>query len=302
MRRGLSRRQFLASTAATGTLVALRGNLSAAGEASADAAGAGGGGGADDLPRIDFHVHLDGLGIDKAVEYAAERGVRFGIVEHAGTRANQYPVVLSTDDDLRRYLAMLDGKPVFKGVQAEFTNWRPCFSKEMIARLDYVLTDALTFPLTLPEKDGAWALLWKSEQVKIEDREAFMDRYVEHHVRKITREPIDILANVGFLPAVLEKDFDALWTPARMKRVIDAAVACHVAIEINSSFRLPRPAFLKMAKAAGAKFSFGSNGRGDGVGRIEWSLGVARELGLTRADLFTPAPPGKKPIEVRTFD
>ncbi len=295
MNRGLSRRAFLASTAATGTLAAFQGSLPAAEEAT-------GAKGPEDLPAIDFHVHLDGLGIEKAVEFSKERGVRFGIVEHAGTKENKYPVVLSSDEDLRRYIAMLDGKPVYKGIQAEFTNWMTRFSKEAIAELDYVLTDALTFPLTLPEKDGSWALLWKPEQVKVTDPQDFMERYVEHHVRKITREPIDILANVGYLPAVLEKDFDALWTPERMKRVIDAAVRCHVAIEINSSFRLPRPAFLKMAKAAGAKFSFGSNGRGDGVGRIEWSIRAAKELGLTRADLFAPAPPGKKPVQVRTFD
>jgi len=295
MKRGLSRRAFLASTAATGTLAAFHGALPAADEAASAK-------GAEDLSAIDFHVHLDGLGIEKAVEFSKQRGIRFGIVEHGGTKENKYPVVLASDEDLRRYIAMLDGKPVYKGIQAEFTNWMTRFSKEAIAELDYVLTDALTFPLTLPEKDGSWALLWKPEQVKIADPQDFMERYVEHHVRKITREPIDILANVGYLPAVLEKDFDALWTPARMKRVIDAAVRCHVAIEINSSFRLPRPAFLKMAKAAGAKFSFGSNGRGDAVGRIEWSIRAARDLGLTRADLFTPAPPGKKPVQVRTFD
>ena len=295
MKHGLSRRAFLASTAATGTLAAFHGALPAADEAASAK-------GAEDLSAIDFHVHLDGLGIEKAVEFSKQRGIRFGIVEHGGTKENKYPVVLASDEDLRRYIAMLDGKPVYKGIQAEFTNWMTRFSKEAIAELDYVLTDALTFPLTLPEKDGSWALLWKPEQVKIADPQDFMERYVEHHVRKITREPIDILANVGYLPAVFEKDFDALWTPQRMKRVIDAAVRCHVAIEINSSFRLPRPAFLKMAKAAGAKFSFGSNGRGDGVGRIEWSIRAARDLGLTRADLFTPAPPGKKPVQVRRFD
>jgi hypothetical protein len=54
-----------------------------------------------------------------------------------------------------------------------------------------------------------------------------------------------------------------------------------------------------MAKAAGAKFSFGSNGRKENVGKIEFSIQTAKDLGLKREDLFTPAPAGKKPVEIR---
>jgi len=41
-------------------------------------------------------------------------------VEHAGTKENEYPVVLSNDKELQGYLAMLAGKPVYRGVQAEW--------------------------------------------------------------------------------------------------------------------------------------------------------------------------------------
>jgi hypothetical protein len=30
-------------------------------------------------------------------------------------------------------------------------------------------------------------------------------------------------------------------------------------------------------------------------------LEIAKTLGLKRADIFTPAPPGRKPIEIRKF-
>ena len=292
MARGMGRRKFLAGAAgaAAGAAAMALAQPAAAEEAKTVMEDLG-------FPLGDFHVHLDNLGLEKALAISEKRGVRFGIVEHAGQKENEYPVVLSSDADLARHLAALEGKGGYRGVQAERLDWAPCFSKEMIARLDYVLTDALTFL----EKDGRWVELWKTEKVRIDDKQDFMERYVAHHLRVIRETPIDILANGTFLPQALQGEFDALWTPERMKRIIDAAVACGVAIEINSSFRLPRLPFLKMAKEAGARFSFGSNFRGPNVGKLDYCVETARALGLKREDIFTPAPPGKKPVEVRTL-
>jgi histidinol phosphatase-like PHP family hydrolase len=279
----ISRRSFLGRTTATGAALALGTNLTAAAA------------GATDLPLVDYHVHVEGvITLEKAIEISRQRGVKFGVVEHAGTKANKYPNLLNCDADLRRYLDILAGKPVLRGIQAEGLDWMTCFSKELVAELDYVLTDALTFP----EKDGRRVELWRPN-VKIDDAEDFMDRYVDFHVQVLTREPIDILANLSFLPAQIADKFDALWTPARMKRIVDTAVQCNVAIEINSSMSLPRLPLLQMAKQAGAKFSFGSNIRGLDVGKLDYSIRMAKELGLKPADLFTPAPPGQKPIQRR---
>ncbi len=289
MTSGMGRREFLAGAAAGAAAIALA-RPAPAEEAKTVMEDLG-------FPLVDFHVHLDNLGLEKALAISEKRGVRFGIVEHAGRKENEYPVVLSSDADLARHLEALEGKGVYRGVQAERLDWVPCFSKEIIARLDYVLTDALTFL----EKDGRWVELWKTEKVRIGDKQDFMERYVAHHLRVIRETPIDILANGTFLPQALQGEFDTLWTPERMKRIIDAAVACGVAIEINSSMRLPRPAFLKMAREAGARFSFGSNFRGPDVGKLDYCVETARALGLKREDMFTPAPPGKKPVEVRTF-
>ena len=112
-----------------------------------------------DLPRLDLHVHLDNSTIDKVLELSHERGVKFGIVEHAGTEENKYPVVLSNDEELGGYLAMLDGKPVYRGVQTEWHDWAGCFSPKMLARLDYILTDAMTFP----GRDGQRVKLWEKD-------------------------------------------------------------------------------------------------------------------------------------------
>jgi histidinol phosphatase-like PHP family hydrolase len=282
---GLTRRTFLAAATAVGA-------AAVAGRALAEDAA--------DLPRVDLHVHLDNSTIDKVAALGRERGVKFGIVEHAGTKENIYPVVLSNDDELRRYLKMLEGKGVWRGVQTEWNDWMKCFSREALAELDYVLTDAMTFP----GKDGRRVKLWDSDveaRVEMSDKQSFMDRLVDWNVAILSQQPIDILANVSWLPAPLAPQYDALWTEARVRKVVAAAVKYKVALEISASYKLPSQKFCEIAKAAGVKFSFGSNGRYPNMGKLDHSLAMAKTLGLTKADLFTPAAPGKRAVNWRKY-
>jgi hypothetical protein len=294
----LSRRAFLASSAAAAAAAACGSPGPAAPPAGARAVPEPPLDPATGLPLVDYHVHLDAVGynaagLDTAVATSKERGARFGIVEHAGTKEHVYPVVLGNDGDLKRHLAMFGDRPLYRGVQAEGVDWMTCFSKGVVAQLDFVLADALTFP----EKDGHLVNLWKKEQVKIDDAQDFMDRYVAHHLR-ILANPIDILANGTYLPEVLVKDFDALWTEARMRKVIDAAVKAGVAIEISASFKLPKLPFLMIAKASGARFTFGTNARKpELMGKFDYPLEMAKALGLGRADIFLPRPAGSKRVE-----
>ncbi|MCX6910740.1 MAG: hypothetical protein NTY01_22235 [Verrucomicrobia bacterium] len=249
-----------------------------------------------DFPLMDFHVHLDKSTIDAVLALPQARGVKFGIVEHAGTKENDYPIVLSNDEELKRQLDMLAGKPVFRGVQAEWIDWTNGFSKKSLAQLDYVLTDTMTFP----GKDGRRTKLWLKDVeslVEMADKQAFMDRFVDWHVKIISEQPIDILANTSWLPVPLAADYDAFWTPARVQKVVDAAVKHRVALEISSSYKLPRLPFLKIAKAAGVKFSFGSNGRYPKMGLLDYSIATAKELGLKRSDMFVPAADGQKAVQ-----
>ncbi|MDQ1255753.1 MAG: hypothetical protein QG656_347, partial [Candidatus Hydrogenedentes bacterium] len=252
----MNRREFLGS-AAVGGLTGLA--LSATGaEANPD------------LPLIDLHVHLDNSTIDAVMMLSKERGVRFGVVEHAGTKENVYPTVLSNDEELGRYVAMLEGKAHYKGVQAEWTDWMGCFSKEAALKLDYVLTDTMTFP----GPNGERMKLWEKEAV-IGPPETFMDRYVDWHVQIMSTEPIDILANTSWLPGPLGADYEAWWTDARIQKVVDAALKYQVAFEISSGFQLPKRHFLQVAKSAGVKFALGSNGRYPKMGLLDYSVRLA---------------------------
>jgi hypothetical protein len=289
----ISRRQFLRRTAIACTLPMLHLPGSAAAATASTGHGLG-------FPLTDLHVHLDNSTMDKVLGLSRERQVKFGIVEHAGTKENVYPVVLSNDAELERYLSMLEGKPVFKGVQTEWTDWMGCFSSEALARLDFVLTDAMTFP----GKDGRRVKLWEPEataRVNMSDRQAFMDRYVDWYVETLAKQPIDILANVSWLPAGMAEEYDTFWTPARMQKVIEASLKYGVALEISSRYKLPKLAFLKLAKAAGVKFTFGSNGRYPDMGKLDYSLLLAAQLELKATDMFLPAPDGQKAVQRRKF-
>ena len=243
-----------------------------------------------DFPLVDFHVHRDNTTLDKLLEISRQKGVKFGIVEHAGIKAIKYPVMLSTDEELKQYIASLEGKPVYKGIQAEYVNWMDCFSKEVVAQLDYVLTDAMTI-----RQDGKPQKMWEPG-LKIGNEQRFMDAYMDFYVEILTTEPIDILANASWLPGAISKNYDALWSEKRVQRVIDAAVKHGVAFKISSSLCLPKLFWLKMAKEAGVKFSFGSNIRGPEVGKMDYCVEMAKKLDLTRQHMFTPAPAGKKAI------
>lgn len=292
MTTGFSRRGFLAGVGSVCAFGAMAESVSGGG-AAAPADGV-----TPDLlgpmGRTDLHAHLDNSNVDDAVALARQRGVTLGIVEHAGTKENKYPVVLSNDEELAAYLALLEGRPVYKGVQAEWVDWKECFSPGMLARLDYVLSDAMTWP----GPDGKRAKMWESE-ASLGDRASFMDRYVDWYVEVMEKQPLDIMANVSWLPGPFAADYDTLWTEARVGRVVAAAVKNGIALEISSGFKLPKLPFLQQAKAAGVKFSFGSNGRYPKMGLLEYSQQMAAALGLKESDLFKPAPNGQKAVQRR---
>jgi histidinol phosphatase-like PHP family hydrolase len=286
----ISRRSFFQGTIAVSAVSSLSSTL-------VPASGAAAGSDPLDFPLVDLHVHLDNSSIEKVLPLAEERHVRFGIVEHAGTRENKYPVVLSTDEELSRFIKMLDGKGVYMGVQAEWTDWMSCFSPETLGRLDYVLTDAMTFP----GKDGQRVKLWEKSAesaVDMSNHSAFMDRFVDWHLEIMATEPFDILANASWLPDALMPGHDVLWTERRVQKILDAALKYGIAIEISSSYKLPRLAFLKQARAAGLKFSFGSNGRYPNMGKLDYSIAMAQALGLRSTDMFLPGS-GPKAVERR---
>ncbi|WP_109485026.1 DUF1080 domain-containing protein [Occallatibacter savannae] len=244
----------------------------------------------ENYPVVDYHVHLKGgLTIEQALENSRRLGINYGIAINCGLG---FPV--HSDESVQQYLESMKGQPCFIALQAEGREWRTLVSRESIARFDYVFTDAMTFT----DDQGKRMRLWIDEEVgKIADAQAFMDMYVDRIVG-VMREPIDIYANPTFLPRQIAVDYESLWNPERRKKVIAAAIENEVAIEINDRYRIPSASFIKEAKAAGAKFSFGTNNADAKLGRLEYPLQMVKECGLKWQDIFVPRPAGKKKIEV----
>jgi len=244
-----------------------------------------------DFPIVDYHVHLKGgLTLDEAIAESQRRGVKFGIAENCGVG---FPT--TNDAALKPFLEKLQGQPAYAAMQAEGREWVGLFSPEIIAQFDYVFTDSMTFT----DQRGQRTRLWMPNEVQVEDKQAFMEMLVGKIEKIFSEEPIDIYVNPTFLPACIAGEYDALWTEARMDKVIAAAVKNGIAIEINARYRLPSERFIRKAKAAGAKFAFGTNNGGKDLGQLAYSRMMARRCGLTKDDMFVPKPDGQKPIRTK---
>ena len=134
--------------------------------------------------------------------------------------------------------------------------------------------------------------LWIPEETEIGDPYDFMDQLVDHIVKIVGNEPINIYVNATYLPREIAPRYDELWTGKRMDRVIKALVDHHVAMEISARFKIPSARFIKRAKKAGVKFTFGTNDTGpDDLGRLEYCLDMVDTCGLTYHDFWFPDNP-----------
>lgn len=243
------------------------------------------------FPLIDYHVHLKGgLTIDDLVENSWKLGINYGVAPNCGLH---FPV--TNDASLYEYIESVKGSPTFKGMQAEGREWVTLFSNEAVAQFDYVFTDALTFT----DAKGRRNRIWIPEEVWVDDKQQFMDQLVGKIEAIFSQEPVDIYVNPTVLPDQLMDEYDELWTTERMERVVKVLAENNIALEINARYELPKPEMIKMAKAAGVKFSFGTNNGGSELGRLEYCLEMIEECKLTPNDMFELKPNHLKPVNVK---
>jgi histidinol phosphatase-like PHP family hydrolase len=231
-----------------------------------------------DFPLIDLHVHTtQNFTIDRIMEIAEKRKVQFGILEHPAVWA------IKNDKDLISYIEKLRKYPVYIGLQPMTPGWAKDFSQEALAKLDYVLMD----PQTIPLGNGEFQRIWQLETY-VEDTEEFMNRYMDYSLQILREEPINIFGWPLFLPVCIARDYYTLWTKARMEKIIEAAVARNIAIEINDMAHTPHDKFILMAKERGVKFTFGSDSRNDNAGRLAYCKAVAKKCNLKTEDFYIP--------------
>ena len=245
------------------------------------------------LGRQDLHVHTtmsDGRAtLARVVELAAERGVQVGVADHISRRnARQF---VATEARLAEYLDALDAAPVLRA--GEFC-WCDDFWMDLPAevsrRFDYRIGSNHGFWLP----DGTQASPWWPRLPPPWDQrpQELMEILVANLCDMVRTMPVQIAAHSTLLPPALlalEPDVHAWWTEPREERYVQALAASGVALEISDRYRLPHDRLLARAKAAGVRFSLGSDGHSEAqVARLDWAVATARRVGIGAGELFVP--------------
>jgi hypothetical protein len=237
---------------------------------------------AQNFPLIDLHTHLKGgMTEDEALAQARKYGYTYGIAVNCGLKMG-----FESDEELNTFLDTYKPSPfTWFAMQAEGREWLELFSPESRERFDYVFTDAMTWT----NDNGKRMRTWIKEETEVGDPQDFMEQLVDRIVTIVTTEPIDIYVNPTFIPDEINDQYDLLWTDERIDRVVAALKESGVALEINNGRQIPSPAFLKKAKAAGVKFTYGTNNvTAQSLGRMDYAIRMIGELGLTPEDMWIP--------------
>jgi hypothetical protein len=234
-----------------------------------------------DFPLTDLHVHLKGkLTIEDAAKKSKEEDIKYGIAVNCGLG---FPI--HSDSQIDSVLKIFKGYPQFYvAMQAEGREWVNIFSKESREKFDYVFTDAMTFT----DEKGRRNRIWIKEETWIDNEEQFMDYLVNTLVKILNTEPINIYVNSTYLPAQMADRYDHFWTAERMDRVIKAAKDNKIAIEINNRFKIPSAEFISRAKAAGVKFTIGTNNADENFSGAAYAREMIDKCKLTKNDFYLP--------------
>lgn len=237
------------------------------------------------FPVIDYHVHLKG-GLTSEMAHAKEMnyGINYGVAINVGEGG--VGTMLQNDQEAIDYCKRMRPAPFLMGGQGEGRRWIVRFTEPVLAGFDYIFTDALT----LVDK-GRICRIYRPEEVHLDGRthEQYMDMIVDQIVKILTNEPVDFYANPTFLPDIMKADYDKLWTDARINRVLDVLQRYGIALEINSRYKLPSLKIIRMAKARGIKFTFGTNNEVPDFGRDEYAIEAVGKCGLKASDIWFPS-------------
>lgn len=237
------------------------------------------------FPLIDLHVHMKGgLTAEQIMEVGREYGYTYGIAMNCGIKMG-FETDAEVDEFFRNYK-----KPPhsFIAMQAEGREWLDMFSPQSVAKFDYVFTDAMTWT----NRDGKRMRLWIEEETEVGDPQDFMEQLVSQIETIFSSEPVDIYVNPLYLPAEINDRFDELWTDERIDRVIKVLADNGVALEISNRLKTPRAHMIRKAKAAGIKFTFGTNnGDANSLGRMDYCIRMVEECGLKPDDMWMPGLP-----------
>ncbi len=263
----------------------------------------------EDFPVINYHAHAKGgfspkMAYDKSMVDGINYGIAvniYGKLVHKGDGG--VGRMIETDDEALEYLGQMNSAfPCMHGFQGEGRKWTMSFTEKSLAKCDYLFTDSMTVV-----DRNRQIRLYRPDEMTYNGRspEEWMEFYVDQIEKILTNEPADIYVNPLYLPRELAPRFDELWTDARVGRVLDVLAKYRIALEINSLSRLPGHRVIRMAKARGIKFTFGTNNQDANIGRLEWALEAVKECGITKEDMWFPSDSirlSRKPVIYNKID
>lgn len=217
----------------------------------------------DNFPLVNLRTYLGSrLTLEQLHALRNQTGIFPGVVYQAASDG-----VVRDDVTALAAIAALKDEPVFVGldVSNDLAQGSHTLPLETEAKFDFLMADSSRVIFELFGQSG----------------ESWMDAVVANIVRKIETLPIDVFANVMMVPTT--------WTEERMQRVIAAAAANGVAFEINPQERTPSEQFIKLAKAAGVRFTVGGN-LTTTEDYADWSyiLEMQKAAGLNWRNMYVP--------------
>lgn len=138
---------------------------------------------------------------------------------------------------------------------------------------------------TIPLGDTEVLSIWRHNNY-IEDLDEFMEMYMEHIEHILTNEPINIFARPTYLLVNFGRYYDQVWTVERVNKIIELAKRRNIALEISTPMHLPSKKFILKAKAAGLKFTLGTNARNKDAGKLHYGIKMIKECNLTNDDFL----------------
>jgi hypothetical protein len=214
----------------------------------------------DNFPLLDLDVELkNGLTRDTALANARKYGYTCGIVFDGAIPADYHPAMQA-----------------FTGIRISGTDQLKALTAgNSGGKYDYVIA--------VP---GAWGHLVGAG---ISSAGAFVDNQVNLIEQLAATKVVNICGEATALPDDMKADYDKIWTEERMDRVITALRNGNIAMEINDRLKTPSATFIKRAKKAGVKFTFGSGNTGPtDLGRLSYCIEMISECQLRPEDFWFP--------------
>lgn len=219
---------------------------------------------ANQFPFIDLHVTTDDqFDATPVVDFFYRTGINAGLVLDPGKTEKENAATAWTAH-AEKYSKL----PVFLGV---ITNNKASAIDLSGAAVkpDYIIGEVV-----IPENST--------------DAEKFMNAYVNEIVTFLSNGKIDIWSTPTKLPPSLAANYKQLWTKERMLKIIEAAKANGVAIEIANDIQMPGIEFIKLAKEKGCLFTCGGIDRSEEMGRADYFLKAIQECNLGYKDIYVP--------------